>query len=72
MERGRIGKKRIGRKRAMTIAKALTNAANRAEASAKRRNLTPEEKRKLKEISEIYRRASREAWEIYREKYAED
>jgi hypothetical protein len=71
VERGRMGRKRIGRKRALTIARALLYAANRAEASAKRRNLTPEERRKLREISEIYRKAAEEAFEIYKEKYGD-
>lgn len=69
LERGRLGKKKVGKKRALTIARALTYAANRAEASAKRRNLSPKERRELKEIAEIYRDAADEAWEIYHEKY---
>lgn len=39
------------------IKKALVLAANRAEASAKRKNLSPRERRKLKKIAEIYRNA---------------
>ncbi|BEP17059.1 hypothetical protein PYJP_04110 [Pyrofollis japonicus] len=72
MERGRIGRMKVGRKRALAIYRALVNAANRAEASAKRRDLSPEERRKLREIAEIYREAAEEAKEIYHEKYAED
>ena len=69
LERGRLGRMRIGRKRALAITRALNYAANRAEASAKRRNLSPEERRELREIAEIYREAAEEAREIYHEKY---
>lgn len=62
-------KKSKRKSRALTIARALTYAANRAEASAKRRNLSPKERKELKEIAEIYREAADEAWEIYHEKY---
>jgi len=72
LKRGRLGKMKIGRKRALTIARALNYAANRAEAAAKRRNLSPEERRELKEIAEIYREAAEEAFEIYDEMYKED
>ena len=71
LERGRIGKKKIGKKRALTIARALQYAANRAEASAKRKNLSPKERKELKEIAKIYDRAAKEAFEIYDEKYAD-
>ena len=57
------------RNKALTIARALTYAANRAEASAKRKNLSPKERRELKEIAEIYRDAADEVWEIYHEKF---
>jgi hypothetical protein len=69
LERGRIGRQRIGRKRALTIARALQYAANRARASAKRRNLSPKERKELREIAEIYDEAAEEAFEIYKEKY---
>ena len=69
LKRGRVGRRKIGRKRALTTARALSYAANRAEASAKRRNLSAEERKELKEIARIYRDASKEAFEIYREEY---
>ena len=69
MKRGRKGDMKIGEKRALTIVRSLNYAANRAEASAKRRNLTPSERRKLLAISKIYRRAAEKASEIYHEKY---
>jgi len=70
-ERGRIGRRKIGRKRALTIARALNYAANRAEASAKRKGLSSKERKELKEIAKIYRKAAEEAFEIYREEYRE-
>jgi len=71
LERGRIGKRRVGKKTALTIARSLNYAANRAEASAKRKNLSKKEREELKEIAEIYREAANEAFEIYHEKYAD-
>ena len=72
MKKGRLGRQKIGKKRALTIARSLQYAANRARASAKRRNLSPEERRELLEIAEIYDEYADEAWEIYREKYRDD
>lgn len=50
-------------------AQALQYAANRARASAKRRNLSPEERRELREIAEIYDEAAKEAWRIYHKRW---
>ena len=72
LERGRIGKQKIGKKRALTIVRALNYAANRAEASAKRENLGAKERKELKEIAKIYREAKEEAFKIYHEKYKEE
>ena len=69
LKRGRRGSKKITRRTALTIVKALNLAANRARASAKRHNLTRQEKHKLLVISRIYRRAAEKASKIYHEKY---
>ena len=69
LKRGRIGKLKIGTKRALTIAKALQYAASRAEASTKRENLSVKEKRELRKISEIYDKAADRAYKIYHSKY---
>lgn len=69
LRRGRIGRRRVGRKTALTILRALNYAANRAEASARRRNLSPMERSELLRISDIYREAAEEASEIYHSKY---
>ena len=71
LERGRIGKRKVGKRTALTIARALNYAANRAEASAKRKGLSSEERKELREIAKIYREAAEEAFEIYREEYRE-
>jgi len=62
-------KKAERRDKALRIARALTYAANRAKASAKRSNLKEKERRELIEVSKIYRAAADEAWEIYHEKF---
>ncbi|WFO75635.1 hypothetical protein J4526_01775 [Desulfurococcaceae archaeon MEX13E-LK6-19] len=72
LKKGRLGKKKIGRKTALTIARAIQYAANRAEAASKNPIISPKERRELKEVAEIYEDAAEEAWEIYREKYKED
>jgi len=69
LKRGRLGKLKIGRKRALQIDQALNKAANMAEASAKRENLSKKEKQQLKKIAKIYRRAQRQASKIYKQKY---
>jgi len=69
LKRRRIGKMKIGRKRALTIAKALQYASSRAEASVKRENLSLKEKKELRKISEIYDKASDKAYRIYHIKY---
>ncbi len=60
------------RDKALREARALQMAANRARASAKRRNLSSRERRELREIAKIYDEAADEAWEIYREKFSRD
>jgi len=69
LKRGRIGKRKIGKKTALTICRALQYAANRARASAKRKNLSPKERRELLSTSKIYDKAADRAFEIYEKKY---
>ena len=69
LKRKRLGKLKIGRKRALTISKALQYAGSRAEASSKRSNLSRDEKRELKKISEIYDKAADRAYKLYHSKY---
>ena len=69
LERGRLGKLDIGPKRALTIVRALFYAANRAEAAARRRNLSRKEREELRRIHKIYREAAEKADRIYRRKY---
>ena len=59
------------RKKALTILRALNYAANRAEAAAKRRNLSPKERQELKTISEIYREAAEKASKLYHERFSD-
>jgi len=72
LKRGRRGSKKIGRKTALTILKALNYAANRAKAAAKRKNLSRKEKRELRSVSKIYREAAKKASKIYHEKYKKE
>jgi len=69
LKRGRIRRRRIGRRIALTILRALVYAANRARASAKRENLSRKERHELVQIAEIYHRAALKASRIYHEKY---
>lgn len=69
MKRGRYGRMKIGEKRALTIARALQYAANRAKASAKRSNLSRSERDELERISRIYDKAAEKAFDIYDKKY---
>lgn len=69
LQRGKYRRLRIGPRRALSIARALQYAANRARASAKRRNLTKKERRELERISKIYDRAADKAWKIYDKRY---
>lgn len=62
-------KKSKRRDKVLREARALQYAANRARAAAKRKNLSPEERRELKEIAEIYEDAAEEAWGIYHERF---
>ena len=71
LKRKRIGDLKIGRERALAIARSLQNAANRARASAKRKNLSQKERKKLLSIARVYDKAADRAFEIYHEKYAE-
>ncbi|RLE45442.1 hypothetical protein DRJ25_05670 [Candidatus Woesearchaeota archaeon] len=56
----RRAKKTNRRKTKVLIKRCMILAANRAEASAKRRNITKKEKRELRTVANIYRRAARE------------
>lgn len=49
----------------LRIARATKLAANRAKASAKRKALSPNERRQMKEIGEIYNRASERMFRTY-------
>ena len=69
LERGRLRKLDIGPKRALQIVRALNYAANRASAAAQRHNLSPKERKELRAIHKIYRRAAEKASKIYKEKY---
>ena len=71
LKRGRIGKMKIGKKRALQIVKALNYAANRAEAAAKKKDLSAKERKELKRISRIYRSAQEKASRIYARRYKE-
>jgi len=66
---GRKGDLRIGQARALAIVRALNYAANRARASAKRKNLSSKERKELREIARIYRRAYERAAKIYERKF---
>lgn len=70
LKHGRQGKLKIGQKRALAICRALQYAANRARASAKRKNLSAKERRELLQIADIYDRAASRAFKIYHEKYS--
>jgi len=72
LKRGRIGRRKIGRKSALVIVRSLNYAANRARAAAKRRNLSPKERAELRQISRIYRRAYQQASRIYKQKYKKE
>ena len=64
---------KIGRTRALQIARALQRAANETKVIYKnKKNLSPEERREFKEIHKIYEEARQEAWKIYREEYSSD
>ncbi len=71
LERGKLGKLKIGRKRALAIARALREEANRLKAQLKRKDLKPETREKFKRLYEIYDSASDRAFTIYREEYKE-
>ena len=49
-------------------AKAMQQAANRAEAMLKRKNLSEKERRELKEVAKIYDKAADKAFKIYHRK----
>ncbi len=70
LERGHIGKLKIGQKRALAIARALQNAANGAKAAAKKRGLKSKTKKRLRSVAKVYDRAAERAFRIYREKYS--
>lgn len=71
LARGRTpGGAPIGQKRALTIYRALVYAANRAEAAAKRRELSAKEREELLQIYKIYRKAADIARKLYHRKYA--
>ena len=69
LERGRIGKMKIGEERALTILRGIKYAENRAKAAAKKRDLSAKERREFKKIAEIYDKAYERARKIYFEKY---
>ena len=57
------------RGKALTVLRALNYAANRAEASAQRSNLSAKERSELIRVSRIYREATEKASEIYHERF---
>ena len=69
LEKGKLGRMKIGRKRALAIDKALNYAANRAEAAAKKKKLSKSEKKQFKKIAQIYRNAQKKASKLYKERY---
>ena len=70
-DRGKIGKKKIGKKTALTMCRSLQYAANRARATSKNPMISRAEREELAEVAEIYDEYAEEAWEIYREKYSD-
>ena len=72
LETGRRGRRRIGSKTALAIARAIQNAANRAEVTLyRRRNLRPETRKRYRELVRIFNRYAAKAWRIYNSKYRE-
>lgn len=69
LERGRFHGREVNREYALTLARALQYAANRAKAALKRKNLSQKEKRELKAVHKIYKAAAEKAWELYHDKY---
>lgn len=67
--RGRFQGREVNRKYALTLARALQYAANRAKAALKRKNLSEKERKELKVVAKIYKVAAEKAWEIYHDKY---
>ena len=62
-------KKTKRRDAAKRRAQALQLAANRARASAKRKNLSRKEREELLEIAGIYDEAAKEAWDTYNSRW---
>ena len=65
----RIGGRKIGRKLALAIARSLQNAANRAKAMLRRRNLRKTTRKRFKALYRVYDRAAKQAFQIYHSKY---
>lgn len=59
------------RQRALTIARALQYAGNRAEVSAHRKNLSEKERKELLMVAKIYKNAAQKGWDIYRRRFGE-
>ena len=58
------------RAKKLRIARATMYAANRADAAAKKKNLSPKERREYKEIARIYRQAAEKMFKRYRREEA--
>jgi len=69
LKRGRLGKLKIGQKRALQIDQALNLAARRAKAASKNPKFKPKKRKQLRKISKIYDKAAEEASMIYKTKY---
>ncbi|OYT57454.1 MAG: hypothetical protein B6U76_01000 [Desulfurococcales archaeon ex4484_217_2] len=70
LKRGRIGKMRIGQKRALQICRALQRAANETKVIRdKKKKLSEKERAEFRKIHKIYDEAVKKAWEIYHDKY---
>ena len=69
LKRGMYKRLKIGQKRALAIARGLQQAANRAKASAKKKDLSKREKQQLRKISKILDKAAEKAFKIYEQKY---
>ena len=69
LKRKRIAGRKIGRKTALVIVRALYYAANRAKAAAKRKGLSARERKQLLGVSKVYRKAGEKASKIYKKLY---
>jgi len=69
LDRRKYGRLRIGRKRALQIARSLSEAANRVYSMLKKENLKPRTRKRLEKIGEIYESAADKAYDVYHAKF---